>query len=56
MDLRPLGDGMSCVAVAMPQAALCSKGGDNEEGAPELRRVSAAVRGARQWWVDQGQG
>ena len=42
MDFRPLGDGMSCVAVAMPHAAL-------EEGttdaAPELRRICAVVGG-----------
>jgi hypothetical protein len=41
MDFRPLGDGMSCVAVAMPHAGL-------EEGttdaAPGLRRIYAAAR------------
>jgi hypothetical protein len=41
MDFRPLGDGMSCVAVAMPHAGL-------EEGttdaAPGLRRIYTAAR------------
>lgn len=45
MDFRPLGDGMSCVAVAMPHAAL-------EEGttdaAPELRRICAVVGGGHE--------
>lgn len=44
MDLRPLGDGISCVAVAMPHVALGE--GHNRESAPELRRICAAVRGA----------
>jgi hypothetical protein len=43
MDFRPFGDGMSCVAVAMPRAAL-------QEGTtgttPELRRIYAAGEGA----------
>jgi hypothetical protein len=44
MDFRPLGDGISCVAVAMPHVALLE--GHNRESAPELRRIYAAVRGA----------
>jgi hypothetical protein len=42
MALRPLGDGMSCVAVAMPQAAPWGRGGTTD-AAPELRRMYAAV-------------
>ncbi|KAH8630436.1 hypothetical protein IG631_15013 [Alternaria alternata] len=51
MDFRPLGDGMSCVAVAMPHAAL-------EEGttdaAPELRRICAVVGGGHEGTKKRG--
>lgn len=40
MDFRPLGDGMSCVAVAMPRAVL---GEGTTEAAPGLRRIYAVV-------------
>jgi hypothetical protein len=39
MDFRPLGDGMSCVAVAMPWAARRE---GTTDAAPELRRIYTA--------------
>jgi hypothetical protein len=41
MDLRPLGDGINWVAVAMPHAAIRT---DTTGAAPGLRRIYAAVK------------
>jgi len=51
MDFRPLGDGMSCVAVAMPRAAL-EEG--TTEAAPGLRRIYAAVGRNNRGWSRDG--
>ncbi len=52
MDLRPLGDGMSWVAVAMPHAAERQRSKQADRG----RRDEGAVDNGNQQARDEGEG